>query len=69
MLLVSSKYLFWDLFLLAEIQLNKRDRPAEKTRFLIGKRSPRYLDLPDLKKHMQFIDQKRLGTVSSSQQP
>jgi hypothetical protein len=33
------------------------------------KRSPRYLDLPDLKKHMQFIDQKRLGTVSSSQQP
>jgi hypothetical protein len=36
---------------------------------LLSKRSPRYLDLPDLKKHMQFIDQKRLGTVSSSQQP
>ncbi|WP_310736176.1 DNA methyltransferase [Vibrio sp. SG41-7] len=30
-----------------------------------GKRSPRYLDLPFLKKHVQFIDQKRSGTVSS----
>ncbi|XAG62755.1 serine protease [bacterium 19MO02SH05] len=29
------------------------------------KRSPRYLDLPCLKKHVQFIDQKRSGTVSS----
>jgi type I site-specific restriction endonuclease len=31
----------------------------------IRKRSPRYLDLPCLKKHVQFIDQKRSGTVSS----
>ena len=32
---------------------------------LISKCSPRYLDLPRLKKHVQFIDQKHSGTVSS----
>ena len=31
----------------------------------LSKCSPRYLDLPFLKKHVQFIDQKRSGTVSS----
>ncbi|MCG3761289.1 hypothetical protein EXA21_18115, partial [Vibrio cincinnatiensis] len=33
------------------------------------KRSPRYLDLPCLKRTVWFISQRRWGTASSPQQP
>ena len=40
-------------------------RPFDAKYYVKRKCSPRYLDLPRLKKHVQFIDQKHSGTVSS----
>ena len=48
----------------SKVQLNYQSLDSIRKQYICT-RSPRYLDLPCLKKHVQFIDQKRSGTVSS----